>query len=182
MTSPVFYEDSLGAKMVDAWNNLGSADDELIEDPKALRAAQREVNGEDPEAVYSEVQSDWVAVFGPSKVSSILDAPGSNACIITMPLVAAGIRYAWDPYPPEEMPGSAYPADHLIDRAFTLLVAPQDAREARSLLSARPGAPTSVGAAATHDFEPDAASNRFVLAAVIFIFFVIFTVVGSRMF
>lgn len=45
---PLFYEDSLGAKLSKKWNELGSADDELIEDPAALQAAQNAVDGVDP--------------------------------------------------------------------------------------------------------------------------------------
>jgi hypothetical protein len=173
MTSPMFYEDSLGAKMVDAWNKLGSADDALIEDPEALRAAQREVNGEDPEEIYSEVEPDWVAVFGPSKLSGLLDSAGSNACIITMPLNAAGIRYAWNPYPPEEMPGPAGSAAyHTLDHPFTLLVAPEDADEARRLISANPGSGHMIGAVASHGPESAAVSKRRSLAWMVLVMFI----------
>jgi hypothetical protein len=150
---PLFYEDSLGAKLVDGIESVmdtpGSADDELIEDAGALETAQREANGQDPEAIYAEVGDDWIPVFGPSKLSGFWDVAGTNASKITMPLVAAGITFAWDPYPPEEMPGSATPFYHLMDRPFTLLVAPADAPGARGLLSALPGADSQFGLPAT---------------------------------
>lgn len=170
--TPLFYEDSLGAKAVEAWESLGSADDELIDDPAELAAAQAEVNGEDPEAVYADVTPQWVAVFGPSKLSGIADVAGANACVITMPLEAAGISFAWDPYPPEEMPGAAYPSEHVADRPFTLLVAPADADRARLAITASPGAPTPVGAPSSHDREPDAVNKRLTLGWALFLAFI----------
>jgi hypothetical protein len=147
------YEDSLGAKLVEGVQSVldapGSADDELIDDADELDAAQRAANGQDPEAVYAEVGADWVAVFGPSKLSGFWDVAGWNASMVTMPLVAEAIVYAWDPYPPEEMPGTAAPFIHLIDRPFTLLVAPADADRARELIAAVPGADTQFGMPAT---------------------------------
>lgn len=170
--TPMFYEVSLGAKVAEQWGRLGSADDELLDDPGALEAAQRAANAEDPEAVYAEMTEDWVPVFGPSKLSGIIDVAGFNASFVTMPLAAEGISYAWSPYPPEEMPGAAYPNEHLLDRPFTLLVARPDAQHARELISEDVGSRTLLGIPSTHQREPAAAKRRRVGAWVLFLVFV----------
>ena len=170
MTAPLFYEDSLGEKLAEAIRNLPNADDELIDDAEALDEAQREVNAEDPEAVYARVAPDWVPVFGPSKLSGLLDIAGANACVITMPLDAEGIAYVWDPYPPEEMPGVTSPS-RALDRPFTLLVSPQDAARARELISSRPGSSMPPGLAASHDRSAEAISPRRELAWSLFVVF-----------
>ena len=173
--TPLFYEDSLGARLAekahDAIERVGSADDELIDDPAALEAAQAEVNTEDPYREYAAAGSDWVVVLGPTKLSGLLDVAGANACVITMPLDAEGIPYVWDPYPPEEMPGATNPY-RVADRPFSLLVAPQNAAAARSLLAAvRPGASLPAGMPATHALTPQAASSRRELAWTLLVIF-----------
>ena len=172
MTAPLFYEDSLGEKMVEAWDALGSADDELLEDPEALERAQRVVNGEDPEAVYTQVGADWVPVFGPSKLSGLLDVAGPNGCVVTMPLAANDIEYAWDPYPPEEMPGPCIPGNHGADRPFTLFVAPENVSRALDLITAIPGSDLPAGLASTHELQPEARAARQTLAWTLFAVFI----------
>jgi hypothetical protein len=134
MTPPMFYEDSLGAKMADAWNRLGSADDELIEDPEALETAQREGDQIDPEVPAEPDVPDWVPVFGPARLSGLMRIAGATAFELTAALDSAEIPHAWDPYPPEEMPAFR-PYYGAIDRPFTLLV-PRDRFEvARAALA-----------------------------------------------
>jgi hypothetical protein len=174
--SPLFYEDSLGAKLVDALRERGYLDpeaplrspgspaphkaDELVEDPEALQAAEQLVFTEDPQAVYTRVGDDWVPVFGPSKVSGVIDIAGANAAVITMPLAAVGIEFAWYPYPPEQMPSPAYPYSHIVDRPFTLLVPAEDAVEAAALISAVAGSRSQFGVVSTHERVAEAVSSR----------------------
>jgi hypothetical protein len=139
---PLFYEDSLGAKLAKKWNQLGSADDELIDDPAALEAAQHaadDVGRAKPRRIdvsesHVEDTHGWVPVFDSVRLSGIRSVAGTGAFAITSALDAAGISYAWDPYPPEEMPAFR-PAYGAIDRTFTLLVPPDQAAEARAALA-----------------------------------------------
>ena len=188
--TPLFYEDSLGAKLVEKAKAAaaeaeqaraeraskpmparGSADLDLIDDPAALDAAEREVQGGSPEDAYAEFGPDWVAVFGPTKLSGLLDVAGFTAAIVTMPLAAEGIEFAWSPDPPEMMPGPAYANDHLLDMAFTLYVAPADASAALGLISEIPGSRISAGIASTHERGPEATSKRRTLAWALLIAF-----------
>lgn len=142
---PLFYEGSLGAKLAEKWNQLGSADDELIDDPAALETAQHAADNvgrkEPRRADVSESHvadtSNWVAVFDSIRLSGMTSIAGTGAFAITSALDAAGISYAWDPYPPEEMPAFR-PAYGAIDRTFTLLVPPDQAAEARTALAGVP--------------------------------------------
>jgi hypothetical protein len=175
MTAPLFWEDSLGEKLAekagDAWASLASADDELVDDPAALAEALREVNAEDPEAIYAQVEADWVPVFGPSKLSGLLDVAGPSACVVTMPLAANDIEFAWQPYPPEEMPGACMPSSHAVDRPFTLFVAPENVARAHDLLTAIPGSAVHSGLTSTHELAPEARAARRTLAWTLFVVF-----------
>ncbi|MDR3687140.1 MAG: hypothetical protein P4L93_09320 [Coriobacteriia bacterium] len=181
--TPLFYEDSLGARLVEKAKESaaaaeqaraqranrpmparGSADLELLDDPTALDDAERGVRGGDPEDAYAEFNSDWVAVFGPSKLSGLLDVAGFAAAIVTMPLAAEAIDFVWSPYPPEMMPGPAYANDHLLDMPFTLYVHPADASAALALISEVPGSGISAGIACTHERGARAEGNRRTLA------------------
>jgi hypothetical protein len=167
--SPLFYEDSLGAKlsemMTEAADRAHEAEMELIDDPEALERAENAVHDLDTTPDYGIVADDWVTVFGPSKVSGILDVAGPAAMLITMPLDAEGIAYCWDPYPPADMPGAATPAEHGVDMPFSLLVAPMDERRARDLLAdSRAGSRLVAGVPATHDLTPEAKVNRRMLS------------------
>lgn len=139
MTAPLFYEDSLGEKLVDAINSMPSADDELIDDPAALEAAQAAANAVDPDVENTVAGPDWVALYGPERLGGTQTEAEQNAAILTMPLDAEGIQYAWDPFPPQGM----Y-VTRGVSRPFTLLVAPSDADRARVLLRMNQSAPASL--------------------------------------
>jgi hypothetical protein len=117
---PLFYEDSLGAKLAERFNGLGSADDVLIEDPEALAAAEAQAAHTDPTADHPEV-AEWVAVWGPQKLSDFNSVASVTALNLTAPLDAAEIPCRWEPYPPSEMP--SFRVEYgVVDRPFTLLV------------------------------------------------------------
>ncbi len=167
--SPIFYEDSLGAKLAEkaaqATDRAREAELAYIDDPEALERAEQEVHNLDVTPDYSAVGDDWVVVFGPSKVSSVIDVAGPTAMLIAMPLDAEGIAYCWDPYPPQDMPGAATPAEHAADRPFSILVAPENAERARELLAGtREGSTGVTGVAATHERTPEALRARRVLS------------------
>ena len=144
MTAPLFYEDSLGEKLAErataAWESAGSADDELIDDPAALEAAQAAANAVDPDADNPVAGPDWVALYGPERLGGTQAEAEQNAAILTMPLDAEGVQYAWDPFPPQGM----Y-VTRGVSRPFTLLVPPGEADHARVLLRMNQGAPASPG-------------------------------------
>ena len=89
--SPLFYEDSLGAKLVEKATaamdaareqgahtetvELATSDEALVEDPRALAEAELAARGVDPQRAYEQVTSDWVSVGGPSKLSGLIDSP-----------------------------------------------------------------------------------------------------------
>jgi hypothetical protein len=147
---PVFYEDSLGERLVRHLVEGSSADDELIDDPAALEAAQAAANGRPPSAPPT---LDWVAVAAPIVFSIGAESPGVIAAQITMPLDSAEIPYAWDPYPPAEMPLALEPTGMLASRKFTLLVAPEDANVAVALLDDTPASPVPPTAPAAPSVE-----------------------------
>jgi hypothetical protein len=173
--SPLFYEDSLGAKLVEKANaamdaareqtahpesvELSTSDTVLVEDPEALAQAELAVRRVDPEGDYEEITEDWVAVMGPSKLSGLIDNAGFSSRLVTAPLDSADIPYAWDPYPPEEMPGYrvGYGA---VDRPFTLFVPPSYAGEARGLLTAGVGSATVFGLPATVERGAESSKRR----------------------
>jgi hypothetical protein len=138
--TPLFYEDSLGAKLADAFNSLPSADDGLIEDPEELDAAQAAVNGHDSHASYARVRPGWVAVFGPAKLDGMLSSAGISASVLTMPLDAEEIAYVWEPYAPQDAPSTTDNYGRAFPRPFTLLVGPADAQRAKQLLATELGA------------------------------------------
>ncbi len=107
----------------------------VVEDPEALSAAENEVAGVSPRAAYEQTDEEWVAVTEPRRLSGMLADAGSSAAIVTAPLAAAGIPFAWDPYPPEEMP-SFRPYYGVFDRPFSLMVPASRAEEARQVLDA----------------------------------------------
>ena len=131
--TPLFYEDSLGAKLAEkaneALDRVGSADDELVDDPAALEAAQAAANAVDPYAAYDKLAPDWVVVWGPERLGGQQLEIDQNATLLTMPLDAEGVSYAWSPCPPSE----SYP-QRGVSVPFELLVSPHDAERARSLI------------------------------------------------
>jgi hypothetical protein len=169
---PLFYEDSLGAKLSQKWNELGSADDELIDDPAALEAAQRAADGVDPEVPPTPDVSQWVPLLSAVRLSGMMTMAGAGGFALTSALDAAGIPHTWDPYPPEEMPAFR-PAYGAIDRPFTLLVPAEQLTAARAALDhislpedAQPDAAPDAPPAVAHpdpdrlaDAAPDAASH-----------------------
>jgi len=178
--SPIFYEDSLGAKLAEkAQAAMDRARDRaeyspddlaLIEDPAALAAAEAATRGVDPGDAYGQVTEEWVAVMGPSKLSGIVDNAGFTARLVTAPLEAAGIPSVWDPYPPEEMPSYRY-GYGAVDRPFTLLVPASQAAEATQLLDTHVGSASPIGLPAEHERSLEARNKR---ARGIWLFFWIF--------
>jgi riboflavin kinase / FMN adenylyltransferase len=109
-------------------------DHPVVEDPVALEAAEQLVRGIDPTGVFAKVDDDWVELLGPTVISGLTGSAGLNAFRITAPLDTVGIPFAWQPYPPEEMP--AYrPAYGAVDRPFTLFVPAKFLAAARAVLS-----------------------------------------------
>jgi hypothetical protein len=141
---PVFYEDSLGAKFMDSIDAMGSADDELIDDPAALEAAQAQANGRPTTTCHNKMTSEWLPALGPASLGSAAEAAGALASLITMPLDAENIEYVWDPYPPGSIPGATSLYSQFTPRPFMLLVAPDNVQRARELV--RENAPDWVSA------------------------------------
>jgi len=107
-----------------------------IEDPTALEQAERLVARLDPMDAYADRTEPWVALFGPTKLSSYLTVPARSALALTAPLEAAGIAHRWDPYPPELMPLMCRADSGAVDRTFTLQVHESNRDEAADLLLA----------------------------------------------
>jgi len=98
-------------------------DDDLdyIADPAALAFAESAARSVDRNAVFDQVDEEWVELLGPTVISGLTGSAGLNGFRITSPLEAAGIPFIWQPYAPEEMPAFR-PAYGAIDRPFTLFV------------------------------------------------------------
>jgi len=178
--SPIFYEDSLGAKLAekigDALSAPGSADDEFVDDPVALAQAEAAARAVDPTTDYDQVTEDWVTVFGPSKLSGMMDSAGFNARLTTAPLDAEGIPYVWDPYPPEEMP--SYRVGYgAVDRPFSLLVPSSREHAARLLLHTEVGSPGLVGTPARPERSDESLRTRRRWIALFFLVFIGFDIV-----
>ncbi len=109
-------------------------DEDLVEDPAALAAAEAAVAEYDPDSVFESVDSEWVEVLDSTAVSNMLDAPGWTAFMITSPLSAAGIPFVWDPFEPGLSP-QPHPVAMQIVQPFRLLVPVAHASEASKLLS-----------------------------------------------
>jgi len=159
----LFYEDSLGAKIAEkasaAMDAAHDAETEFVDDPEALARAEAEVAGVNPEDAYRQVTAEWVTVFGPSKLSGLIDSAGFTGRLLTSPLEAADIPHVWDPYPPEEMPAFriGYGA---VDRPFSLMVPADRADEARELLTATVGSAFSCGMPAGLERTPEVVATR----------------------
>lgn len=154
--TPLFYEDSLGAKIAEvlapprhARRPLSAAeadhigDLDLLEDADALAAAEREVAvtaqyGREP------ALNQWVRVFGPAKISGFLDAAGGAEFVFSAPLAAADIPFRWQPYAPGLMP-CYRPGDGSVDRPFSIEVPSECEAEAREALAALDVEPTAWG-------------------------------------
>jgi riboflavin kinase / FMN adenylyltransferase len=114
-------------------------DEDLVEDPAALAAAEALVAEYDPNDVFDSVDGEWVEALDPVVVSSIFDVPGWTAFMITSPLDAAGIPYAWDPYEPGSIAQHG-PVPIQIIQPFRLLVPETNLAEAQRILSDAGGA------------------------------------------
>ncbi len=108
------------------------SDSDIIEDPEALAAAEAAVAALDGGQDYTAFDETWVTVMGPTRIASLFADGGVGAFMITSPLRAAGIPFAWDPFSPEETM-QARP-DFNWWRTFSLLVPPEHAADARELL------------------------------------------------
>lgn len=172
--SPLFYEDSLGAKLVEKANaamdaartrpadpevDLAIADEPFVEDPVALHRAELAARGIDPQQDYERVTADWVVALGPSKLSGLIDSAGFTSRMVVAPLETADIPYAWNPYPPEEMPGYRY-GYGAVDRPFTLLVPPERVEEAISLLDLKVGSASVFGLPASPEHGEESRRRR----------------------
>jgi len=135
--SPLFYEDSMGAKLAEkaaeAMDRARDADGDPVEDHEALEHAETEVRAGRPDDQYEQLTSDWVPVVRPSVISGILGPPGISAMMLTSPLDSEGIEYVWAPYPPESMP-LFRPSGGAFDRPFWILVPAASFQDARVLL------------------------------------------------
>jgi riboflavin kinase/FMN adenylyltransferase len=107
--------------------------DEIVDDPAALASAQLIADSADPMGAYHAAESDWVRAIKPVRMSGLLTAAGAGSFAYSATLEAAGIPFAWDPYPPESMPGFR-PAYGAFDRPFSMLVPPEYLADARAAL------------------------------------------------
>lgn len=104
----------------------------IVEDPAALFAAERAVATIDPSSIYEQVDASWTEVLEPAVLGSLMGSGGVSAFMITSPLSAAGIPFAWKPFPPEAQQNVR--PDFNYWQRFSLWVPPEFAREARRLL------------------------------------------------
>jgi riboflavin kinase/FMN adenylyltransferase len=114
---PVFYFDQDAA---------------VVDDPEALEAAERAVAGLEPADVYAAFDDTWVEVLEPRTLGGLMSSGGVSAFLLTSPLTAAGIPFAWQPFPPEEQQGAR--PDFNFWLRFSLWVPSEYAGEARDLL------------------------------------------------
>jgi riboflavin kinase/FMN adenylyltransferase len=129
----------------------------LIDDPEKLAAAERAVANVQVMDAYERSSEEWVPLTGPRHLSGVFANAGFTAALVTAPLESAGIPFAWDPYPPEQMPGYrvGYGA---IDRPFTLLVPASRLVEARRLMGVNRTAAHGVSPGSTHGHAASGAS------------------------
>lgn len=128
--------------LADALTGLLTSADEMedgtpvVEDPLALEAAERAVAGAPAPSSCGPAcgTGEWVTVFGPSRLSSLLSDGGSSGALIAGPLADANIPFMWSPFAPE-LAQSARP-DFNFMREFSLMVPAEYAEEARTVLRA----------------------------------------------
>jgi hypothetical protein len=112
---------------------LGWADDPIVDDPEALEAAERAVANVDASEPYGQFDASWVEVLGPI---SLVNVTGPlTAFGITAPLQAAAIPYVWSPFPPEALTGVR--PELMNAQRFRLFVPPEFAALARECLDER---------------------------------------------
>lgn len=108
-------------------------DEDGVDDPVALAAAEEAVRHASRPFVPADADiRGWVCVFGPHRMSTLFMDGGVAGSLITGPLEAVGIAYAWDPFSPENAQNAR--PDFNWMREFRLLVAPDDAAQARDIL------------------------------------------------
>jgi hypothetical protein len=146
--SPLFYEDSLGDKLVHKLDEVAERvhelDADIVEDPEELERAEQAVAAGDSTDAYEQTTDDWVPAFTLSKISGLMDNAGWSGSMLTMPLEANDIPFVWDPYPPDEMPAFR-PGYGVVDRPFQILVPASRLREACELLGEKRGSASFVG-------------------------------------
>jgi len=103
----------------------------VVSDPEALERAEQAASNSAPVYFDDIATGEWTAVVGPVEFYGSLGA-GAKAFMVTAPLEAAGIPFAWDPYPPDQRP-LGLPGAGSFDQPFTLLVPVGSYEEARQL-------------------------------------------------
>ncbi len=106
----------------------------VVSDPEALEAAEDAAAHSAPVYFDDIAVGEWVAVVPPLEFYGAL-AGVNKAFAASAPLEAAGIPFAWDPYPPDLRP-SGLPGAGSYDQPFTLLVPKGSYEEARVLVEA----------------------------------------------
>jgi riboflavin kinase/FMN adenylyltransferase len=114
-------------------DNEWSDDDPVVEDVAALSAAEAAVARIDPYECYQGFDDTWVEVMELPGLSRAATTGGVEAFMVTTPLEAAGIPFAWDPFPPSDQ--YRVRPDFITSRTFKLLVPPDYAEEARQVLA-----------------------------------------------
>ena len=92
----------------------------VVTDPETLEAAEQAASHRAPVHFDDIATGEWTPVVGPVEFYGSLGA-GAKAFMVTAPLEAAGIPFAWDPYPPAERP-LGLPGAGSYDQPFTLRV------------------------------------------------------------
>ena len=106
----------------------------VVSDPDALEAAEQAAAHSAPVDFDDIATGEWTAVMPPLEFYGVL-AGVNKAFAVSAPLEAAGIPFAWDPYPPDQRP-SGLPGAGSYDQPFTLLVPVGSYEEARALVEA----------------------------------------------
>ena len=106
----------------------------VVSDPDALEAAEEAAARSAPVYFDDIAVGEWVAVMPPLEFYGAL-AGVNKAFAVSAPLEAAGIPFAWDPYPPDQRP-SGLPGAGSYDQPFTLLVPAGSYEDARVLVEA----------------------------------------------
>lgn len=103
----------------------------VVDDPAALSEAERAVMGA-PGPFEMEATGEWVELLTGLTIAGGPGAP-VQAYGIVGPLEAAGIPYAWNPYPPTERPTSLS-AGGVYPHPFDVLVPAERLGEARDVM------------------------------------------------
>jgi hypothetical protein len=104
----------------------------VVSDPDVLEAAEQAVAHSAPIYFDDIATGEWTAVVPPLEFYGTL-AGVNKSFAVTAPLEAAGIPFAWDPYPPDQRP-SGLPGAGSYDQPFTLMVPSGAYEDARALV------------------------------------------------